>query len=380
MAAIAHISPEIRSAGGMQHLIRRHVEWDRASGHRSRAVALFESEPWDDGIALGGGGGWTPRRVRREFQARGVPVTRGSLAIYHNAWGLPLLAPGDGASRRVAYLHTHWPGLDAALRASARWCDAFVGVSADLIASVRRAVPDYPADRLYRVEYPVELPDRLVSPGRASGPLRFGYVGRVESKQKRVERLPELMRAWTAQGGEPVEWQVLGDGSARRKLESDLRAWGPVRFHGWLEGDAYARALAALDVLVFTSDYEGTPIALLEALGAGAVPLFPAIAGDGADLARQVDARCVYPPGELAAAARQLQELLAGDRVALRARAQEVVAGRTPEKFRGMLTRLTDETLARPRRSASADERRSRWSDALPMAWVGRYQEAAIWR
>ncbi len=379
MAVITHITPVVRSEGGMQGLIRRHAVLDRAAGYESRVVSLFEKMPADGGIGLGGAWWWTPAGIRRAYRHRGATATQGALALYHNAWGLPLLAPGDRAERRLAYLHTDWPALDLALVASARWCDGFLCVSADLASRVRRIVPDFPSECIHRVEYPVNPPSGAERQQREPGPLRIGYVGRLERRQKRVERLPELLRAWTAAGSPAAEWHVLGDGPERARLEAATAGTGSLRFHGWLSGADYWRALANLDFAVFFSDYEGTPIALLEAMSVGVTPLFPAIGGDGEELSRHLAPACVYPAGDMALATRQLADLAAEHDARRRLRARELVVGRTAEKYAAEYVRAVQGVLARPRRSATDSNRAARLTDHLPMAVVSRYHEAAIW-
>lgn len=367
----------------MQSIVRRHREQDKAAGHESRVLTFFETAPAGGlDIGLGAGWWWTPGGVRRAFRRHGVPAVNGALAVYHNGWSLPLLAPGDGAQRRIAYLHTEWPGLSVAVRASARWCDGIICVSDALVAAVHNAVPDYPQERVHRIHYPVAPPADVrinaAAVGDGQRPFRVGYVGRLDATQKRVERFPELMRAWPA-GGRAVEWHVLGDGPERRRLERLAAAAGSALFHGWLGGNEYWQALAALDAVVFFSDYEGTPIALLEAMSVGVTPLFPEIGGDGESLARGLSPECVYPAGDLAAAARQLQALAGREQDGRAVRARRAVAAHTPENYAADFARIVEATWSRPRHSATGVGRRGRWSDLLPMALVRRYHEKAIW-
>lgn len=382
MGAITHITAESRSRGGMQRHVDLNRDMDRAAGHESCVVTLFETMPaGGSDIGLGAAWWWTPGRLRRIFQQRAVPLTQNTMAVYHNAWGMPLLAPGDGAARRMAYLHTDWPGLETAVQASARWCDGIICVSGTLVESVWRVVPEYPRERVYHVKYPVYPPAGYTGDGlpEQARPFRIGYVGRLEVRQKRVERLPALMRAWAAAKAGPVEWHVLGDGPERGRLERAAKGAGDIRFHGWLGGDHYWRMLAALDAVIFFSDYEGTPIALLEAMSVGVTPVFPDIGGDGEELARSLDPDCVYPRGDLDAALHQLRVLAAGNRAGRRRQARKNVAGYTAENYAKELAGAMLAAWERPRYSAITTARAGRWSDWLPMAVVRRCREGAIW-
>lgn len=360
----------------MQGAIRRHRAVDAALGHESGVAALFEPATEFAQAGLAARGWSTPAGIRRAFLRHIAPRVQGAAAIYHNAWGLPLLAPGDGATRRIAYLHTEWPELDLAVRASAPWVDGFVVVSQALQQAVRRAAPGFPGDRVWRVDYPVTRPAEFApapAPPRDRGRFRVGYVGRLEIRQKRVDRLARAMRladpAW--------EWHVIGEGPARARLERAAPAG--TRFHGWLHGGAYWRSLAALDAVMFFSDFEGTPIALLDALSVGAVPMYPAIGGDAELLAREVDPRCVYAAGDVAEAIAQLARL-ARDSEPDRVRIARVVAGHTPERYQAGFGESVEAVLGAERRSRTDLTRPARASDWLPMAAVRRWNPGAIWR
>ena len=64
-----------------------------------------------------------------------------------------------------------------------------------------------------------------------------------------------------------------GSGPERAALESALAGCPRVEFLGEVPNDAVPALLAAQDVLVLLSDYEGLPLSLLEAMGAGVVPV-----------------------------------------------------------------------------------------------------------
>lgn len=105
--------------------------------------------------------------------------------------------------------------------------------------------------------------------------VRFLAAGRLDS-QKRFDRFVRLVaELWRAPGLPPVLARIVGDGSERRALEqlasslaSELGIDGPlVEFSGAV--DDMARELGEADVFVLTSDYEGTPNVVLEAMASG---------------------------------------------------------------------------------------------------------------
>jgi glycosyltransferase involved in cell wall biosynthesis len=88
---------------------------------------------------------------------------------------------------------------------------------------------------------------------------------------KRVDRFLRIARLLSQQS--EAEFLIVGDGELRDQLlsDADARALGPrLRWHGFTERieDVYF----ASDVVVLTSDNEGTPVSLIEA-GAAALPV-----------------------------------------------------------------------------------------------------------
>lgn len=103
-----------------------------------------------------------------------------------------------------------------------------------------------------------------------------GHVGRLEA-QKNHEFLIDIVRELAARRC-PVKLLLLGDGSLRAAIEDKVRAAGlsnRVIFAG-IRGDVPRIMLAAMDVFVFPSHFEGLGIVLLEAQAAG----LPCVASD----------------------------------------------------------------------------------------------------
>ena len=84
--------------------------------------------------------------------------------------------------------------------------------------------------------------------------------------------LPLLLHALARLGPAfPVELTVLGDGPEHnhwRAIAAELKLT-QLRWTGWIDRSAALQAVAAADVLAFTSLLEGTPQALLEAMSLG---------------------------------------------------------------------------------------------------------------
>ncbi|WP_245589512.1 glycosyltransferase [Amycolatopsis balhimycina] len=115
-----------------------------------------------------------------------------------------------------------------------------------------------------------------------------------------------LLDAWAAVGGDAVLW-LAGDGSLRAELERRSEALGRrVEFLGTRTD--VPDLLAAADVTVLTSDWEGLPLAVLESMAAGRPVVATGVGGIGEVLAG--GGGLVVPPGDPAATAEALNTLL----------------------------------------------------------------------
>jgi glycosyltransferase involved in cell wall biosynthesis len=129
-----------------------------------------------------------------------------------------------------------------------------------------------------------------------------------------------LLRAWAATSAATGRGAVLllaGDGPERGRIENlveDLRLADRVRVLG--SRDDVPRLLAAADVFTLSSDWEGLPVALLEAMASGRPVVATAV--DGVTEALDHGGGLVVPPGDPTALATALDTLL-GDTSAARA-------------------------------------------------------------
>jgi glycosyltransferase involved in cell wall biosynthesis len=154
----------------------------------------------------------------------------------------------------------------------------------------------------------VSIPGGVAPPRRVrawhDGPLRFGYVGRIEQVQKRLRDLP-LLRDELTRRGIPFTLVIAGDGS----LTSELRTQLPeARFLGWLStDDLYARVYPELDVAVHFAEWEGMTIAPREAMAHGVVPVVSRFTG-AEDFIDGINA-LTFDVGDIHAAADAIESL-----------------------------------------------------------------------
>ena len=198
-------------------------------------------------------------------------------------------------------------------RVVARGADVVLGVSGDLVARAER-LGARGAERAL-VPAPVVSPvsDQDVAATRDAlgvpGPLVL-TVARL-APQKGLDTLLEAA-AQLASVVPDVTWCVAGDGPLRVDLEDEVRRRAlPVRMLG-ARSDV-AALLRAADVVVSTAVWEGQPIAVQEALGAGAA-LVVTDAGGTREVTGE-EAAVVVPVGDATALARETATLLVHDDV-----------------------------------------------------------------
>lgn len=124
-----------------------------------------------------------------------------------------------------------------------------------------------------RIPYGVDIP--LTAVQHLGDRFRIAYVGRLAEEQKRISDLTRaLIRVCRAIPH--AEAIIYGDGPDKSKVERILAMEGngvAVRLGGNLPNALVQDALLKCDVFTLLSDYEGLPIALLEAMACGCVPV-----------------------------------------------------------------------------------------------------------
>ncbi len=163
------------------------------------------------------------------------------------------------------------------------------------------------------------IPSYVATPNEPSSallPARVGFVGRLSP-----EKGPDLFCALAALAtADPqfagVEWHVWGDGVMRRDLEA--RYGSIVTFHG--VATAMEAVWPALGLLAMPSQFEGVPLAALEAAAQG-IPVLASRVGGLPTVVSENVTGWLFPPGDMAAALEGLskwQHARAGVSTALR--------------------------------------------------------------
>lgn len=196
--------------------------------------------------------------------------------IPNSDWRHSIVSPK--LSRRVGIVgivHSDDPlHYDHAARLGRYW-NAIVTTSQAIAGRVAAQHPAL-AERITTIPIGVPVPARF--PERRadkSAPLRVIYHGGLTQYQKRILDLPCIVEALLARQV-PVTLTIVGDGADRERLQAasqTLAARGAIRFLGMLPHDQILDSLAQQDVYILTSEFEGMPNALNEAMGHGCVPV-----------------------------------------------------------------------------------------------------------
>jgi glycosyltransferase involved in cell wall biosynthesis len=151
-----------------------------------------------------------------------------------------------------------------------REVDLLVCVSDRVNKTTRQRVPAFPTEKICTIPCGINLPAIDYNTPQ-NEILQLVYVGRVSDFQKRTVDLIKIAVSF-AKNYTAFHLNIIGDGDARIPLTQKVKEAGLeqyVTFQGWLSQAEVARYLSASDILLLTSDFEGTPIAMMEALAAG---------------------------------------------------------------------------------------------------------------
>ncbi len=112
---------------------------------------------------------------------------------------------------------------------------------------------------------------RAGTPG-SHGPIRWGYVGRIENPQKAIYRLIDSFVVYQQiNGADSSTLTLVGDGPESERIQtmyaSQIRN-GSIILAGRLSGDELVQMYASFDYFITVSNWEGMPLSCLDAIGA----------------------------------------------------------------------------------------------------------------
>jgi len=225
-----------------------------------------------------------------------------------------------------------------------------IAVSEFIAARLREA--GCPEDRI--TVHHIGVDTRRFTPGdfAARARAQILFVGRLVGKKGLTHLLRAMPRV--QQAVPEAELVVVGDGPLRARHEAEAASLGarcrfvgvqtPDEVRAWMQRSA---VLCAPSVVTPTGNAEGLPITILEAQAAG-LPVIAFPSGGSADGIRDGETGWIVPPGDEAALAERLTELLTDDE--RRARFSAAARAHAVERFdlhrqTALLERIYDEVV-----------------------------------
>lgn len=238
----------------------------------------YVAEHWDLGSLTE-----DPERRRELLAALAVRRAVDLMFVMHAQVGydvIPTLKSQTGA-RVVVQLHLEEPteGQGWPFYVTSRYgnlVDRFWVVSEHLQNRLQHAYY-VDANRIRLIPLGVKIP-ASPPPWPPSAPLTVLYAGRLVA-QKRPDRLLAIASRIAAEGL-PVVIHVVGDGPEQIRLEREVRRrrlQNVVRMHGPATPASMEAWYARVHLVLLTSDYEGLPLVVLEAMAHGRPALAPAV-------------------------------------------------------------------------------------------------------
>ncbi|MEZ5031443.1 MAG: glycosyltransferase family 4 protein [Saprospiraceae bacterium] len=107
------------------------------------------------------------------------------------------------------------------------------------------------------------------------GPFKLVYAGKITNEAKQI--IPNLLafiEIVKRNPGLTLEFHIYGAGDKEKEVKRLAATWDKhIFFHGFMRLDQVQNELAKYHAFILLSDYEGLPIALMESMGVGLVPI-----------------------------------------------------------------------------------------------------------
>lgn len=334
---------DIFARGGASVWLRRLCRHLPAEGWACKLIIAEPAHPYDDDWS-----DWPCERevLRRHYSLRALVHSTADAIRTFSPDVVAVGAPWNTAALAMRYLYASYrhtarfvetvivehEGQYERLRGNTDIAVLVAACSDDTVSRIESDIPQLKG-KVRRFWFPVPYGQRMQGKGDGRGQLRIAYLGRLDQRQKRVLDMPPLLDA-LARRGVDFTLTLIGDGADRAALERRLAMWRGrerVSLLGWLPSEKALEALAASDVQLLVSGYEGQPISTLEAMASGVVPVVTDLPGLR-ELIRDGTNGFLLPVGDIEAFASALARL-ATDRERLR-RMARAARESVPERAR----------------------------------------------
>lgn len=249
---------------------------------------------------------WWPLRLARLVRGGQFDVVHVHSPLPGSVARLAVRSMVRQRPRVVTTEHNAWGTFATPTRVLNRWTsswdDATFAVSDEVRNSMRGATRRRAVTLVHGIDVAAVVPLRAerdsVRAELAIGPDEF-VIGTVANfrEQKDYPTLLRAAREFLDRGGR-AKWLIVGQGPLERRtrqLAAELGLSDVVTFTGF-RADA-ARVQSAFDVFTLSSQWEGLPVALMEALAVG-TPIAATAVGGVVETLTHGESALLVPPGE----------------------------------------------------------------------------------
>jgi glycosyltransferase involved in cell wall biosynthesis len=185
----------------------------------------------------------------------------------------------SGSFKFLGVLHSDEEKYYQLARKFESFIDAFICVS----GRITKKLKEFNTDRNLVATIPCGIPlfDCLDAQKKEHDLLHLIYVGRISEYQKRVSDLLNICLKLTEHKIQ-YHLKIIGDGEDKKELIDKFVSAGlaeAVSFLGWLNKEQINFHLSNSDFLLLTSNFEGMPIAMMEALCCGSSVISTRVSG-----------------------------------------------------------------------------------------------------
>jgi len=169
----------------------------------------------------------------------------------------------------VFFLHGNYDYYYNLAKKHSNVIDNFICISKPIYHKLNNYLPGRKNAILQRY-FPVP---QIQSIAKENATLNIYYcVRNLEETGKRFLLLPQIDKL-LQKAGITVSWTVIGRGGEELNIRQGLQSLRNLTYHSNLKNEEVLSLLAKQDVFVLPSQNEGLPVALVEAMKAGLVPL-----------------------------------------------------------------------------------------------------------
>jgi glycosyltransferase involved in cell wall biosynthesis len=298
--------------GGLEALLLRLGSYLRHQGCDVEIITTLQPGEWFGRVAelgmrashVSGRSGpgvltslWHSRRVRSKLVAGRYDI----VFLNHSRHAQACIGGLPDHVVVVPILHNDYEDIYRVGCASPDAWNVAVAVSPKVAETARRRAPRRP---VLLVLSGVDLPDESLLAQRRSleHPIRLIFVGRLDHTQKGVLWLPEILRRCLDRGLDTT-LTIVGNGPDADRLQQSLEAPALGERSRLLREVPPAEVyhlLTQSHVLLMPSQFEGLPIALLESLACGCVPVASLLPGITDAAVSNGETGLLVEPGDIA--------------------------------------------------------------------------------